>query len=57
MIRTVDFRGRVLTKAQYKSELPRATLDVRQAMTLIAPILDRVAHGDEEDLYRTGPRI
>ena len=51
MIRTVDFRGRVLTKAQYKSELPRATLDVRQAMTLIAPILDRVAHGDEEDLF------
>ncbi|MEK6649127.1 MAG: histidinol dehydrogenase [Actinomycetota bacterium] len=51
MIRTVDFRGRVLTKAQYKSELPRATLDVSQAMTLIAPILDRVAHGDEEDLF------
>lgn len=51
MIRTVDFRGRVLTKSQYKSELPRATLDVRQAMVLIAPILDRVAHGNEEDLF------
>lgn len=51
MIRTVDFRGRVLTKAQYKSELPRATLDVAGAMVLIAPILDRVADGNEEDLF------
>lgn len=51
MIRTVDFRGRVLTKAQYKRELPRATLDVAGAMVLIAPILDRVAHGNLEDLF------
>jgi len=51
MIRTVDFRGLELTKAQYKSQLPRATLDVAEAMTLIAPILDRVAHGNEEVLF------
>lgn len=51
MIRTVDFRGRVLTKAQYERELPRATLDVAGAMVLIAPILDRVAHGNLEDLF------
>jgi histidinol dehydrogenase len=50
MIRTVDFRGRRLTKAQYRSELPRATLDVAEAMNLIAPILHRVATGDESDL-------
>ena len=47
MIRTVDFRGRSLTKAQYRSELPRATLDVAEAMNLIVPILNRVANGDE----------
>jgi histidinol dehydrogenase len=47
MIRTVDFRGRVLTKAQYRNELPRASLDVAKAMKLISPILERVAKGDE----------
>ena len=50
MIRTVDFRGRSLTKSQYRDELPRATLDVAEAMKLIQPILQRVAHGKESDL-------
>lgn len=50
MVRTVDFRGRSLTKAQYRDELPRATLDVAEAMTLIAPILHRVATGSESEL-------
>jgi histidinol dehydrogenase len=50
MIRTVDFRGRSLTKAQYRNELPRATMDVAEAMNLISPILHRVAKGDESVL-------
>ena len=50
MIRTLDLRGRVLTKAGYLSELPRASLDVAEAMRLIEPILDRVKNGSEEDL-------
>lgn len=50
MIRTVDFRGRSLTKAQYRDELPRAALDVTAAMNLITPILHRVAKGDESVL-------
>ena len=50
MIRTVDLRGRVLTKAVYQSELPRASLDVAEAMRLIEPILDRVKNGNEDDL-------
>lgn len=50
MIRTVDFRGRSLSKAEYRSELPRATMDVAEAMNLIAPILKRVAKGGESDL-------
>jgi len=49
-VRTVDFRGRSLTKAQYRDELPRAALDVAAAMTLIAPILQRVSTGSESDL-------
>jgi histidinol dehydrogenase len=50
MIRTVDLRGRTLSKAQYNLELPRATLDVAEAMVLIQPILDRVKNGTEADL-------
>ena len=50
MIRTVDLRGKSLDKAGYQGELPRAQLDVAQAMTLIEPILRRVQHGTEADL-------
>ena len=50
MIRTVDLRGQSLDKAGYQAELPRAKLDVAQAMVLIEPILQRVQHGTEADL-------
>lgn len=50
MIRTVDLRGKSLDKAGYQAELPRAQLDVAQAMVLIEPILRRVKHGSETDL-------
>jgi histidinol dehydrogenase len=50
VIRTVDLRGKSLDKAGYQSELPRAKLDVAQAMVLIEPILKRVQHGTEADL-------
>jgi len=46
----VDLRGKSLDKAGYQAELPRAQLDVAQAMTLIEPILRRVQHGTEADL-------
>ena len=50
MIRTVDLRGRALSRAHYNLELPRATLNVAEAMILIQPILDRVKNGTEADL-------
>ena len=50
MIRTVDFRGRALTKAAYQSELPRADLNVGEAVRAVEPILDRVKNGNESDL-------
>jgi len=50
VIRTVDLRGKTLDKAGYQAELPRAKLDVAQAMVLIEPILQRVQHGTEADL-------
>lgn len=50
MIRTVDLRGRALSKAGYQKELPRAVLNVAEAMRLIEPILARVKNGTESDL-------
>lgn len=49
-IRRVDLRGKALSKSEYQSELPRATLDIASAMKLIEPILERVQKGDESDL-------
>lgn len=51
MIRRVDLRGQRLSKFEYQGLLPRATLDVNQAMGLIQPILDRVKNGSVEDLF------
>ena len=50
MIRTLDLRGKSLDKAGYQRLLPRATLDVAQAMVAIEPILKRVREGSEADL-------
>jgi len=52
VIRLVDLRGRNLSKAQYNNELPRATLDVAEAMKLIEPILHRVKNDDENELIK-----
>ena len=50
MIRMVDLRGRALTKSQYQSELPRAALNISEAMLVIEPNLERVKYGNESDL-------
>ena len=50
MIRTLDLRGRKLSKAEINREIPRAQLDVETAMVAIAPILQRVKNGTEETL-------
>jgi histidinol dehydrogenase len=52
VIRTVDLRGKALTKAGYNAELPRAALDVAQAMALVEPILHRVKIGGEAELIK-----
>ncbi|CAB4644677.1 unannotated protein [freshwater metagenome] len=50
MIRRVDLRGTGLTKAGYQKLLPRATLDINQAMKTVEPILARVKNGSISDL-------
>jgi len=49
-MRLVDLRGQRLSKAGYTNVLPRAALDVAEAMKLIEPILVRVKNGDEKNL-------
>ena len=49
-MRLVDLRGQRLTKTGYTNIIPRATLDVAEAMKLVEPILTRVKNGNEADL-------
>jgi histidinol dehydrogenase len=50
MMRLVDLRGQRLSKAGYSQAIPRAALDVAEAMKLVEPILLRVKNGTEADL-------
>lgn len=49
-MRLVDLRGQRLTKTGYTNIIPRACLDVAEAMKLVEPILARVKNGTEADL-------
>ena len=49
-MRLVDLRGQRLSKAGYSQAIPRAALDVAEAMKLVEPILFRVKNGNEADL-------
>ena len=49
-MRLVDLRGQRLSKSGYTNLIPRAALDVAEAMKLIEPILLRVKNGNESDL-------
>ena len=48
--RPVDLRGRALSKIGYRNELPRAELDIDEALITIAPILKSVKNGSESVL-------
>jgi histidinol dehydrogenase len=52
MIRSLDLRGKALSKAGYQKVIPRASLDIAAAMAVIEPILQRVKTGTEEDLLQ-----
>jgi histidinol dehydrogenase len=52
MIRTLDLRGKSLTKAGYQRAIPRARLDIAAAMQVVEPILERVKNGDESELIK-----
>ena len=49
-MRLVDLLGQRLSKAGYSQAIPRAALDVAEAMKLVEPILLRVKNGNEADL-------
>ena len=52
MIRSLDLRGKALTKAGYQKAIPRAVLDIAAAMIAIEPILQKVKSGSEADLLQ-----
>lgn len=52
MIRSLDLRGKALTKAGYQKAIPRAVLDITAAMIAIEPILQKVKSGAEADLLQ-----
>jgi histidinol dehydrogenase len=52
MIRSLDLRGKALTKAGYQKAIPRAVLDIDAALVAIEPILQKVKSGNEADLLQ-----
>ena len=52
MIRSLDLRGKALTKAGYQKAIPRAALDITAALVSIEPILQKVKSGTEADLLQ-----
>jgi histidinol dehydrogenase len=52
MIRSLDLRGKALTKAGYQKAIPRAKLDIAAALISIEPILQKVKSGNEADLLQ-----
>lgn len=57
LMRTVDFRGKKLTKIGYQRELPRAHLDVDGALMVVKPIVDEVKSGTENTVLNIGQRL
>jgi histidinol dehydrogenase len=52
MIRSLDLRGKALSKAGYQKAIPRAALDIAAALISIEPILQKVKSGTEADLLQ-----
>lgn len=50
IIRRLDLRGKRLSTSEYKSLLPRASLDIESALISVTPILEAVKNGTEDTL-------
>ena len=57
MIRRLDLRNKNLSKADINLQIPRAKFDINQALTAIAPILEKVRTGNESDLIAFGAKF
>jgi len=57
LMRTLDFRGKNLTKVEYQKQLPRARLDVDGAMAAVTPIISTVRDGTEISVRDLGERF
>lgn len=50
LIRNLDLRGKRLSKREYFDLLPRAEMDIPNALRSVEPIIERVKNGTEKDL-------
>ena len=57
LIRTLDLRGKRLSKREYFELLPRAAMDIPSALREIEPILELVKNGSEGDLLDLAERF
>ena len=57
MIRSIDLRGKALSKAGYQRAIPRASLNISAAMSAIEPILQKVKTGTEADLLELAEKF
>ncbi len=53
-MRQLNLQGKSLSKAEYRSLLPRAVMDIDAAMVSILPVLEAVKNGNEETLQDFG---
>lgn len=53
-MRQLNLQGKSLSKAEYRSLLPRAVMDIDAAMVSIVPVLEAVKNGNEETLQDFG---
>lgn len=57
LIRTLDLRGRKLSKRQYFELLPRAEMDIPSALREVESIIEQVRNGTDVDLLNLAERF
>jgi histidinol dehydrogenase len=57
LIRNLDLRGKRLSKREYFELLPRAEMDIPNALRSIEPIIEQVKNGTENDLLELAEKF
>ena len=57
LIRNLDLRGKRLSKREYFDLLPRAEMDIPNALRSVEPIIEKVKNGTEHDLLELAEKF